>query len=102
MQTCVGSVAGMAFSGGFGSYLIAMDQQSYENVGNIVGNNPWVRFSSVILTAQDNVGHFDSRLSAATGTLLPSDWSQHGMVTYADNPRRLTCAPFHDSASGCL
>ena len=52
MQTCVGSVAGMAFSGGFGSYLIAMDQQSYENVGNIVGNNPWVRPSSVILTAQ--------------------------------------------------
>ncbi len=43
MQTCVGSVAGTAFSGGFGSYLIAMDQQSYENVGNVVGNNSWVR-----------------------------------------------------------
>lgn len=45
MQTCVGSVAGTAFTGGFGSYLIAMDQQSYENVGNVAGNNSWVRLS---------------------------------------------------------
>ena len=43
MQTCVGSVAGLSFTGGFGSYLIAMDQQSYENVGNVAGNNAWVR-----------------------------------------------------------
>ena len=43
MQTCVGSVAGLAFTGGFGSYLIAMDQQSYENVGNVPGNSAWVR-----------------------------------------------------------
>ena len=43
MQTCVGSVAGLAFTGGFGSYLIAMDEQSYENVGNVPGNSAWVR-----------------------------------------------------------
>ena len=43
MQTCVGSVAGMAFTGGFGSYLIAMDQQSYQNLGSIRGNLPSVR-----------------------------------------------------------
>ena len=51
MQTCVGSVAGMAFSGGFGSYLIAMDQQSFENVGNVVGNNSWVRLCLTRLQA---------------------------------------------------
>lgn len=45
MQTCVGSVAGTAFTGGFGSYLIGMDQQSYENVGDIPGNYAWVRLS---------------------------------------------------------
>jgi hypothetical protein len=43
MQTCVGSVAGMAFSGGFGSYLIAMDQQTYQNLGSTRGNLPSVR-----------------------------------------------------------
>ena len=53
MQTCVGSVAGTAFTGGFGSYLIAMDQQSYENVGNIAGNNAWVRLTPVCWSAQN-------------------------------------------------
>lgn len=43
MQTCVGSVAGLAFTGGFGSYLIAMDHQSYLNLGNSKGNSPNVR-----------------------------------------------------------
>ena len=47
MQTCVGSVAGLAFTGGFGSYLIAMDQQSYENVGSVPGNSAWVRLPSL-------------------------------------------------------
>lgn len=38
MQTCVGATAGLAFTGGFGSYLIAMDQQSYLNLGSTKGN----------------------------------------------------------------
>ena len=46
MQTCVGSVAGLAFTGGFGSYLIAMDKQSYLNLGNTKGNSPNVRASA--------------------------------------------------------
>jgi len=61
MQTCVGSVAGLAFTGGFGSYLIGMDQQSYENVGNVAGNNSWVRltltFSEVLSYAFESVLH---------------------------------------------
>ena len=43
MQTCVGSVAGLAFTGGFGSYLIAMDRQTYLNLGTTKGNSPNVR-----------------------------------------------------------
>jgi hypothetical protein len=43
MQTCVGSVAGLAFSGGFGSYLIGMDYQSYLNLGSSKGNSINVR-----------------------------------------------------------
>ena len=39
MQTCVGSVAGLAFTGGFGSYLIGMDHQTYLNLGTTKGNN---------------------------------------------------------------
>ncbi len=61
MQTCVGSVAGLAFTGGFGSYLIGMDQQSYENVGNVAGNNSWVRltltFFEVLSYAFESVLH---------------------------------------------
>jgi uncharacterized oligopeptide transporter (OPT) family protein len=38
VQTCVVACYGMAFNGGFGTYLLAMDQQSYENVGDIPGN----------------------------------------------------------------
>ena len=30
-------------AGGFGTYVIAMDNQSYENVGDIPGNRPQVR-----------------------------------------------------------
>jgi hypothetical protein len=41
MQTFISACAGAAFSGGFGSYLIAMDRQSYENVGSgTPGNRP--------------------------------------------------------------
>lgn len=41
MQTFISACAGAAFSGGFGSYLIAMDRQSYENVGTgTPGNRP--------------------------------------------------------------
>lgn len=46
MQTCVGATAGLAFTGGFGSYLIAMDQQSYLNLGSTVGNYASVRAPS--------------------------------------------------------
>lgn len=42
MQTCVGATAGLAFTGGFGSYLIAMDQQSYLNLGSTKGNYAYV------------------------------------------------------------
>ena len=41
MQTFISACAGAAFSGGFGSYLIAMDRQSFENVGaGTPGNRP--------------------------------------------------------------
>ena len=41
MQTFISACAGAAFSGGFGSYLIAMDRQSFDNVGaGTPGNRP--------------------------------------------------------------
>ena len=41
MQTCISACAGAAFAGGFGSFLIAMDEQSYLNVGvGAPGNRP--------------------------------------------------------------
>ena len=40
MQTFIGACAGASFSGGFGSYLLAMDHQSYVNVGAVPGNRP--------------------------------------------------------------
>lgn len=40
IQTCTVACYGMAFNGGFATYVIAMDQQSYENVGGIDGNRP--------------------------------------------------------------
>ncbi|CAA6667856.1 unnamed protein product [Spirodela intermedia] len=39
IQTCVVACYGIAFSGGFGSYIIAMDQKTYELIGaNYPGN----------------------------------------------------------------
>jgi len=38
MQTFIGACAGASFSGGFGSYLLAMDRQSFLNVGAVPGN----------------------------------------------------------------
>ena len=70
MQTCVGSVAGTAFTGGFGSYLIAMDQQSYENVGNIVGNNSWVRLSQVAGILKTAMPKTNWTMSTDTSLLL--------------------------------
>lgn len=41
IQTCVVSCYGLAYSGGFGSYLIAMDERTYKLIGSdYPGNNP--------------------------------------------------------------
>ncbi|CAE6203208.1 unnamed protein product [Arabidopsis arenosa] len=41
IQTCVVSCYGLAYSGGFGSYLIAMDDRTYKLIGSdYPGNNP--------------------------------------------------------------
>ncbi|XP_010441262.1 PREDICTED: probable metal-nicotianamine transporter YSL4 [Camelina sativa] len=41
IQTCVVSCYGLAYSGGFGSYLIAMDDRTYKLIGaDYPGNNP--------------------------------------------------------------
>ncbi|KAJ7521538.1 hypothetical protein O6H91_19G058600 [Diphasiastrum complanatum] len=40
IQTCVIAACELAFSGGFSTYLLAMDQQSYENLGKEMGNRP--------------------------------------------------------------
>lgn len=34
---------GLAFNAGFGTYVLAMDYQSYLNVGDVEGNRPQVR-----------------------------------------------------------
>jgi len=43
VQTCVVACSSLAFAGGFGCYLLSMDQQTFENLGNIAGNRPEVR-----------------------------------------------------------
>lgn len=50
MQTCVGAAAGVAFTGGFGSYLISMDHQSYLNLGPSKGNTLNVHMPSTLST----------------------------------------------------
>ncbi|CAA7013167.1 unnamed protein product [Microthlaspi erraticum] len=41
IQTCVVACYGLAYSGGFGSYLIAMDEKTYKLIGaDYPGNNP--------------------------------------------------------------
>ncbi len=40
--TCV-ACYGLAFNAGFGTYVLAMDYQSYLNVGDVEGNRPEVR-----------------------------------------------------------
>ena len=42
MQTCVVSCYSLSFAGGFGCYLLSMDNQTYENLGPIAGNRPQV------------------------------------------------------------
>ena len=42
LQTLVGSISGTMFTGGFGSYLTAMDEQTYKNLGGQKGNRPQV------------------------------------------------------------
>lgn len=38
MQTCIVACSSLAFAGGFGCYLLSMDQQTFENLGDIAGN----------------------------------------------------------------
>eukprot|EP00253_Pinus_taeda_P000935 PITA_00935 len=40
IQTCVVAATGIAFSGGFGSYLLGMSSSTYNEVGQTEGNNP--------------------------------------------------------------
>lgn len=42
VQTCVVACYSLASAGGFGCYLLSMDQQTYENLGPIAGNRPQV------------------------------------------------------------
>ena len=46
MQTCVVSCYSLAFTGGFGCYLLSMDGQTYRNLGPIAGNRPQVLLES--------------------------------------------------------
>jgi hypothetical protein len=38
VQTCIVACSSVAFTGGFGCYLLSMDRQTYENLGDIAGN----------------------------------------------------------------
>lgn len=42
MQTCIVACSSLAFAGGFGCYLLSMDEQTFTNLGNIAGNRPEV------------------------------------------------------------
>ena len=47
VQTCVVACYSLASAGGFGCYLLSMDQQTYENLGPIAGNRPQVPTDSM-------------------------------------------------------
>ncbi|EIE18748.1 OPT superfamily oligopeptide transporter [Coccomyxa subellipsoidea C-169] len=38
VQTCIVACSSLAFAGGFGCYLLSMDHQTFENLGDIAGN----------------------------------------------------------------
>ncbi|BDA49724.1 probable metal-nicotianamine transporter YSL6 [Coccomyxa sp. Obi] len=40
VQTCIVACSSLAFAGGFGCYLLSMDEQTFINIGNIAGNRP--------------------------------------------------------------
>ena len=42
VQTCVVASYSLAFAGGFGCYLLSMDNQTFTNLGPIAGNRPQV------------------------------------------------------------
>ena len=42
VQTCVVACSSLAFSGGFGCYLLSMDGQTFRNLGSLAGNRPQV------------------------------------------------------------
>ena len=42
VQTCVVACSSLAFSGGFGCYLLSMDAQTFRNLGTLAGNHPQV------------------------------------------------------------
>lgn len=42
VQTCVVACYSLTFAGGFGCYLLSMDQQTFTNLGPIAGNRPEV------------------------------------------------------------
>ena len=70
VQTCVVACYSLASSGGFGCYLLSMDQQTYTNLGNIGGNRPEV--SPLPLTVQpsrdlDCLEHAHSVVFSAIG-----------------------------------
>ena len=44
VQTCVVACSSLAFSGGFGCYLLSMDAQTFRNLGSLAGNRPQVGF----------------------------------------------------------
>ncbi len=49
MQTCIVACSSLAFAGGFGCYLLSMDHQTFENLGDIAGNRAEVTPSTVFL-----------------------------------------------------
>jgi len=51
VQTCVVACYSLASAGGFGCYLLSMDQQTYENLGPIAGNRPQVPRPSLFMYA---------------------------------------------------
>ena len=42
VQTCVVACSSLAFSGGFGCYLLSMDAQTFRNLGSLAGNRAQV------------------------------------------------------------
>ena len=71
VQTCVVACSSLAFSGGFGCYLLSMDSQSFRNAGSIPGNRAEVPLLRDTTCFCEHHAFSFARHTAGTQLLIP-------------------------------